>query len=658
MKLSPLLLGTVLIVGSLGLVGYLKPTQEAPMLGHGRVENLESAYQRWQQVYEKHGGDHQLIINLTYTKAYSSEFTSAKGQLRLDLKQGHLYANVKGLQPARYTLWLLASPSQSGAGKGIALGEMQVNGNEAKLEAALSQAQLAGFSIHQAAIATTGSNPRQAGLLFGTPGLFQRYYHTQRLGMLAHLDNAAATTAVSGNPFDFLLPTVAQAHGGGGTTFKEKIEHGREIFVNETFNGNGRTCATCHRPQNNHTIDPKFIAKLDKKDPLFIAEYDLKLKNLEKPKLLREMGLVLTNVDGFDKPPIMRAVPHLLALTDSVIAEQELIDSGFANATGWSGDGAPGDGSLRMFAIGAVKQHMPKTLNRKQGKDFRLPTEDELDDMEAYLLSLGRAEDINLEAMTFYSPIVERGHQLYNTRDVDGTGKCAGCHYNGGSLSNSTFGNPLRDTGVENMPDNPAMLLDNSVAYDGGFGRQRRTNCGPQQNAVCYGDGRFNSTTVIESVDTAPYFHNHSVSTLEEAIAFYNTDEFNSSPGSFLSDGKPRKIKLTSTQVTEIGLFLRTLSAMENIRSSDYLSRQAIDSKTVTDGRRLIKLAIADTRDAIEVMAEGAILAYPEALNKLKKALGFEQAAYESEIKTVSDALLEKASILKVNARNLMVEEL
>ena len=40
------------------------------------------------------------------------------------------------------------------------------------------------------------------------------------------------------------------------------IERGRQLFMNETFNGNGRTCATCHPPTNNFTIDPAFIAGL------------------------------------------------------------------------------------------------------------------------------------------------------------------------------------------------------------------------------------------------------------------------------------------------------------------------------------------------------------------------------------------------------------
>ncbi|MHC4458530.1 MAG: hypothetical protein ACYS0I_15880, partial [Planctomycetota bacterium] len=167
----------------------------------------------------------------------------------------------------------------------------------------------------------------------------------------------------------------------------ELIEKGRNIFFNETFNGNGRTCGTCHPRDNNFTIDPAFIATLPENDPLFVAEFIPELKkNFENPKLMREFGLILENLDGFDDLAnkfTMRGVPHTLALRTSV-------DSGQGPRTGWSGDGAPGDGTLRSFATGAVIQHFTKTLNRVPGIDFRLPTQEELDALEAFQFSLGR----------------------------------------------------------------------------------------------------------------------------------------------------------------------------------------------------------------------------------------------------------------------------
>ena len=60
---------------------------------------------------------------------------------------------------------------------------------------------------------------------------------------------------------------------------EELISRGKEIFFNETFDGNGRTCGTCHRKENNFTIDPAFIATLPADDPLFVAEFNPELKD-------------------------------------------------------------------------------------------------------------------------------------------------------------------------------------------------------------------------------------------------------------------------------------------------------------------------------------------------------------------------------------------
>ena len=102
----------------------------------------------------------------------------------------------------------------------------------------------------------------------------------------------------------------------------ELVEKGRDLFFNETFNGNGRTCGTCHRAENNLTIDPAFIATLPGDDPLFVAEFIPALKkNFENQKLMREFGLIVENLDGFgdlENTFTMRGVPHTLALPTSI----------------------------------------------------------------------------------------------------------------------------------------------------------------------------------------------------------------------------------------------------------------------------------------------------------------------------------------------------
>ena len=64
--------------------------------------------------------------------------------------------------------------------------------------------------------------------------------------------------------------------------------------MNETFNGNGRTCATCHPPINNFTLDPEFIRTLKGNDPLFVtAPSQPDLQDLEVKRLLPGFSLVL-----------------------------------------------------------------------------------------------------------------------------------------------------------------------------------------------------------------------------------------------------------------------------------------------------------------------------------------------------------------------------
>ena len=105
--------------------------------------------------------------------------------------------------------------------------------------------------------------------------------------------------------------------------------------------------------------------------------------------------------------------------------------------TGWSGDGAPGTGSLREFAIGAVTQHFTKRLARVAGRDFKLPKEHQLDAMEAFQLSLGRSADFDLSKITFLDRRRPDRKILFinGTGDPNAGGTCGFCHTNGGALS-------------------------------------------------------------------------------------------------------------------------------------------------------------------------------------------------------------------------------
>jgi len=657
-----------LLLGSV-LINQYSDTQEPEILplGNGSTQSLNHAFQNWKKKYSAQQGEQFLNLALIPNGKIARSPTGSNGKIKLDLYTGELTATIKNLPEGPYYLWLSANNEDTSSKVNTLLGAFTKVGKTHQLVASLNKTEMLENKLNKFVVSTNAQIPTSSPLLAATPNLFQKLFYHNKYWTIAQLDNDFKNTQSTHQEksiSEHFLPRAAYAHETKESLediFAAQIAKGRDLFINETFNGNGRTCSTCHPLDNNHTIDPKYIAKLPDNDPLFIGETNPELAELERPKLLRQFGLILANLDGFDKPGVLRSVPHLLALGTSITPEAEFEGTVVEHALGWSADGSPLEGSLRSFTVGAIMQHMPKTLNREVDIDFRLPTDDELDALEAYMLSLGRSEDPDLDNMHFSSPIVQKGKELFHSKEP-GTGQCKGCHLNAGANSSTSLQNGNRNTGVEDMPDNLLKLVWQPTPADGGFGNTERSNCGHESNEKCYGNHEFNMTTVIEAADTAPFFHNNSVSTLEEAIAFYNSNAFHASPGATPADPNDpnsvckRCIHLEPSQVTAIALFLRTLNAMENIRSSNEL---AIQSTQLKRHHRLeiLKLAIADTEDAIEVLEGGTIIANPESVKLLHKALEFEQRALTSRYKSHMLDLIEQAVLAKNRANELLLKD-
>lgn len=706
-RTSKFAIGMLVIAGAAASLQTKAPT---PFTGNGDPQALSTLYDGWKIAYESRGHTEVMRLTLLHSKAQSKELTGAKGQANLNLLSGELNVAVGGLpDQGDYAVWLLDNHNKQASVEqnAVKIGDLKRNGDKRLLSATLDRQRMQGFTLDSIAIAHAGATPSDGGMLFGSPSLMQRIYYSERFWPVAGVGSSVSdsqTAVAIASPFEFMLPKAAHAAVAVLTPEQQLsalIARGRKLFTEETFGGNGRTCATCHRPDNNHTIDPAYIAKLPATDPLFVAEYNAQLADLEKPALVRQFGLFVANVDGFDRPPVLRSSSHLLGMSktlgfetiatkgefkedDAYFNEHNAIaqlDGRTTQAIGWSGDGAPDGGSLRDFAKGAIKQHMPKSMNRVDNIDFRMPDEGELDALEAYMLSLGRSSDVVLSAITFNSPIVEKGKKLFDTKnngknasgvvEFGKTANCNGCHSNAGGISSTTGGNPTRDTGVERMRDQLHRLVDPSVAYDGGFGQLEQTDCGPEFAQTCYSDGsndtrnvrpanhprqnRFNTPSLIESADTAPFFHNNSVSTLEEAVAFYNTEAFNNSPGIFTSSGANRQVKLDSSQVVAVALFLRSINVLENIRSSSLMDQKAM-TLSRDAAEETIRLAMADTEDAVQVLADAVINPYPAATDKLKMALEQERRAKDSILASRRQALLQKAIELKTQAKLLIAD--
>jgi len=394
----------------------------------------------------------------------------------------------------------------------------------------------------------------------------------------------------------------------------ELVEEGRRVFFSETFDGNGRTCATCHRRETNFTLDPAFIATLPPTDPLFVAEFNPALgQHFERPDLMRRFGLILANTDGFDDLEnrfVMRSPQHLFGLRTSV-------DNYKGPRTGWGGDGAPGDGTLLSFVIGAVRQHMAKTPERQPGVDFRLPTVNELDALEAFMLSLGRQEDWTLP-LPLRDPIALRGQELFLDPQMQ-DGRCNLCHFNAGATAISAadlprlvhIGNNNFATGEEALPGEPATLLP----PDDGFADTRN----------------FNTPPLIEAADTGPYFHNNAVQSIEEAIASYNDESFaQSQTGAALEKRFGTRTNLDANEVLAIGAFLRVLNALENIRQvHDYLG-EALRAGASNEEQAtwLIEQAGYEMADAERVLA--GVNLHPVAVARLREAREWQRQAVTS----------------------------
>ena len=429
--------------------------------------------------------------------------------------------------------------------------------------------------------------------------------------------------------------------GVPASTEADLVVKGEDIFFNETFGGNGRTCATCHRPEDNWRITPAFIATLPDDDPLFAHEFMPELgENFEKAELLRKWGLILMNTDGFDDLEnnfVMRTVNSLRSVRTSI---EGMPHEGMENRidfmeplTGWAGDGAIGDGSLRSFAFGAVLQHMPKTLARVPGIDFRLPTDEELDALAAFMLSIGRQEELSLP-LPLKGDLALRGQDLFIDRD-NKNGRCNVCHINAGASSLQAsvlpqgrivnLGSIVHATGEEFAPGKPTELIPLDAGYKGTH--------------------QFNTPPVVEAADAGPLFHSGFVKSVEEAVDIYNLDTFrNSEVGVALANRFGTETDLSASEVLAIGAFLRVINVLDNIRETTQLLETSLEKGIFENERalELIRRAAYETEDAIIVL-EGVNL-HPLAVGRLRRAEELIHSAREATFSRsghVRDALAE-----------------
>lgn len=430
---------------------------------------LKALYADWRASHLALGGDENVSLRLGRSVMSSIE-TDAEGLVHLDLVHGKVTLQTDGL-PDTGDIWLVDNQVgghslPDGGDNMMRIGSLEALAEDAEQHAAelsFDPRVLSTFHVDLVVVTEKDRTPIEGGVLFGSLPLFNRVYTDERIREELGLDPHGFIST------DLYVPAV--------NDFDALVAEGFRLFRDETFEGNGRTCNTCHRIENNFTIDKAFIATLPASDPLFVHERVPALAELESPRMLRELGLIRANVDGQDKPARLRSTPHIKSLAASInvkageCARAPVPTPGCGNppsigpidlrnkpirigpfsrlkfregvvlvdSTGWSGDGAPHDGSLLNFAEGAVVQHATKSLSRVPGVDFRLPTQEEADALLAFQLAIGRRKDIDTAKIVFKDPKAKLGFDLYTNfpggcKDVNGVAHCA--------CNNDVHGNP------------------------------------------------------------------------------------------------------------------------------------------------------------------------------------------------------------------------
>jgi cytochrome c peroxidase len=260
--------------------------------------------------------------------------------------------------------------------------------------------------------------------------------------------------------FQLLASLVLRALAISDASALSPIDQGEQLFSQAFPNSNGRSCATCHVPEDNFTLTPAHVAKLLKrnpKDPLFntidaddpMAE-KLTFEHLKKG-LIRVWLILPENVDVIDlagnvttpsdrKIHVWRSVP---SIADSALTAPYQLDGRAATleeqaqaaVTSHSEGGVVAEKDLELIAE-FVRSKFSSERARRVAAEL------------ANGVELKKASDV--EAALTLSPEEQRGKAVYDKI-------CAACH---GGANKAT----IVDRAVHDLAF-PALKPDGTVLY-------------------------------------------------------------------------------------------------------------------------------------------------------------------------------------------------
>jgi cytochrome c peroxidase len=319
----------------------------------------------------------------------------------------------------------------------------------------------------------------------------------------------------------------------GGTLSKD----GQQLFEQETFGGNGRTCATCHSRETG-TVSPADAQQRyqqDPNDPLFVHDGSDDGKGNSVTRMLADATILVE----IPLPPNVR-------LADDPNARSVVVRRGIPTTLNTPAldpvlmlDGR--HPTLEAQALGAIQDHAQPTI---------LPDSDDLAALKAFEQTDAFFSSLALQAFAHGGPAPtlplgtteaeKRGRRFFEDLPPGPTfkdGLCAACH--SGPMLNQTNkflpvsglrpGARFQTVGISEL--NAAGNPRREFIFTNPDGTETHVFSPDPGRALVTGIGR--DTGTFDNVNafkipslwgirrTAPYFHDNSAKTLEAVAAHY-----------------------------------------------------------------------------------------------------------------------------------------
>ncbi len=365
----------------------------------------------------------------------------------------------------------------------------------------------------------------------------------------------------------------AQVHAGGGGAhdpmMADQVCQGEKKFVKPLVHGNGRSCATCHVPEDDYLLRPASVqARFDalprdpgpggtevidySADPLFNSidandgadDFTNLKKGLVKITLPIPPNITIDQLPGATTITVWRKTP---TIRDVAIRAPYQLDGR--------------EPTLQLQALGAAIDHSQVT---------KLPSQRTLDLIAAFELaqfSNDRAADV-AAALAAGTPAPSPFPSDLNEQEQRGlavfNAKCVDCHF--GPTTAGFSGRPLRATQKFHNIMSSATKTRNAAGLPTYTIRCRNPNGSilvrsgrPDPGralitGVCNDISKFESRTLFDVKNHAPYLHDASAQTLEDVLAVYNNFFFKLPP-TLQAFGGP----LTPQQTADVIAFLKRL---------------------------------------------------------------------------------------------------